>query len=237
MNYSNIDDSTKSSLGFSFRKDETFYNNFINNYKSLKSRDEELFKDYKDFYIDNYKDYKQFNNPNNQMYKETVYLFKEEMNKLLKIYTNKDYDNWDCKINLLLIKRLLKMDYYKKYRFDEQLDLLIYPGQVANEYLSHSICYLIMIIILSFMSKKDIRNVDNMTFLEPEYFIFKDKKDLKIVSVYEMINIIHNKLIIRFGSIGSVCNNFDTFINKTFFTKEYNNTFGIKENVNYFELN
>ena len=50
MNYSNI---------------ETFYNNFINNYKSLKSRDEELFKDYKDFYIDNYKDYKQFNNPNN----------------------------------------------------------------------------------------------------------------------------------------------------------------------------
>ncbi len=161
MNYSNI---------------ETFYNNFINNYKSLKSRDEELFKDYKDFYIDNYKDYKQFNNPNNQMYKETVYLYNEEMNKLLKIYTNKDYNNWGCKINLLLIKRLLKMDYYKKYRLDEQLDLLIYPGQVANEYLSHSICYLIMIIILSFMSKKDIRNVDNMTFLDPEYFIFKIKK-------------------------------------------------------------
>ena len=170
------------------------------------------------------------------MYKETVYLFKEEMNKLLKIYTNKDYDNWDCKINLLLIKRLLKMDYYKKYRFDEQLDLLIYPGQVANEYLSHSICYLIMIVLLSFMSKKDIKSVDNMTFLEPEYFIFKDKKGLKIISVYEMINNIHNKLILRFDDIRSVLDNLNTFINKTFFTKEYNNTFGIKENVNYFEL-
>ena len=87
------------------------------------------------------------------------------------------------------------------------------------------------------MSKKDIRNVDNMTFLDPEYFIYKDKKDLKIVSVYEMINNIHNKLILSFDDIRSVFDNLNTFINKTFFTKEYNNTFCNKENVNYFELN
>ncbi len=52
-----------------------------------------------------------------------------------------------------------------------------------------------------------------------------------------MINNIHNKLILRFDDIRSVFDNLNTFINKTFFTKEYNNTFGNKENVNYFELN
>lgn len=212
---------------------ETFYNNLIKNHEPLKSRDEEIFKNNKSYCIDNYKEYKHFNNPNNQMYKETIYLYNEEMNKLLKIYTNKDYDSWDCKINLLLFRRLLKIDYFRKYKLDEQIDLLIYPDEIAFECLCPSMCYLVMIVILSLIHKLDIKDVINLTFTEPDYFIFKNNK---IVSVYDMINIIYNKLIIRFGSIGSVCNNFDTFIRKTFFTKEHHNKFGIKENDNYIEL-
>ena len=186
------------------------------NYKPLKSRDEEIFKDNKKWCIDQYRKYPQYNNKNNQQYKERMELYKEEMYDLLQIYKNNG--EWNEKVNLRLIRGLLKIDYYNKYTLDEQIDLMIYPGTVFKENLCPSLSYLIMIVILSFKFKKDIRCVDNMTFLDPEYFIFKDKNRLKIVSVYEMINNIYNKLILRFSDFEDANRFIDYFINKTFNT-------------------
>ena len=192
----------------------SYFEAFTENYKPLQSRDEEIFKDNKNWCINQYRKYTQYNNKNNQQYKEKMELYKEEMHDLLQIYKNNG--EWNEKVNLRLIRSLLKIDYYNKYTLDEQIDLMIYPGTVFKENLCPSLSYLIMIVILSFKFKKDIRSIDNMTFLDPEYFIFKDKNRLKIVSVYEMINIVYNKLILRFSDIEDANRFIDYFINKTF---------------------
>lgn len=166
-------------------------------------------------------------------YKETMELYNYYMKRLYEVYTN-SYPWWTNIIDIFdlsLFRNLIKIDFFENYIFDEQIDLLIMPDKVAYECLSPSICYLSMIIILSFKLNIKLEDIKNIDRLNSHCFVFRDYKgNPKIVSVYEMINIICDKLILRYNNINDIRNSINTFIDKTFCVTEYKSIIPCSDN-------
>ena len=231
-------------------RSQKYHDIFIRDYKPFVSSYETQFKYYEKIIDDNILEYCDsiIYSPGDEVkysttkeYKEIMDLYKYNMKRLYEVY-NYNYPWYDIIdiFDLSLFRSLLKIDFYGYYTFDEQIDLLIMPGKVDCECLSPSMCYLSMIIIILYKLNIKIEDIKNFDRLDAHCFVFRDcNGNPKIVSVYEMINNIYNKLILRYKNIKDAYDNFDIFILKTFGVIEYKSinplSYGkIIKNINYF---
>lgn len=231
-------------------RSQKYHDIFIRDYKPFVSSYETQFKYYEKIIDDNILEYcdsiiyspgDEVKYSTTQEYKETMDLYKYNMKRLYEVYKY-NYPWFDIidVFDLSLFRSLLKIDFYGYYTFGEQDDLLIMPGKVDCECLSPSMCYLSMIIIILYKLNIKIEDIKNFDRLDAHCFVFRDcNGNPKIVSVYEMINNIYNKLILRYKNIKDAYDNFDIFILKTFGVIEYKSinplSYGkIIKNINYF---
>lgn len=172
---------------------------FIKNYKPLRSGMETLFSRHKKYYRDKFFDELK----NTKVTVDCVNLFYcSELEKLTRYYNNidifKNLKHFQLEINVELFANLLKRDYSSKTFFEslderEKVDeLLIFI--MSTFAITKSIFYLSMIIFLSILLEKDIREVKNIECLKSMYYVF-GKKRCVIISVYKLINIIHDIII------------------------------------------
>lgn len=172
---------------------------FIKNYKPLRSGMETLFSRHKKYYKN-----KLFDEIKNK--KVSTYYLKlfycSELEKLTRYYNNidifKNLKHFQLEINVKLFENLLKYDYSSEIFFKsldnyEKVDeFLIFIMSIFT--IKKSIFYLSMIIFLSILLEKDIREVKNIECLKSMYYVF-GKKRCVIISVYKLINIIHDIII------------------------------------------
>lgn len=185
---------------------------FIKNYKPLRSGMETLFSRHKKYYKN-----KLFDETKNIKVTDFIHLFYcRELEKLTRYYNNidifKNLKHFQLEINVELFTNLLKNDYSfesinelflddcndVKYNLNERDKL---ERILVHIYYCHyrilridSLFYLNLIIFLSILLEKDIREVKNIECLKSIYYVFGKKRHI-IISVYKLINIIHDIII------------------------------------------
>lgn len=186
---------------------------FIKNYKPLRSGMETLFSRHKKYYKN-----KLFDEIKNKKVSTNCFdlFYCRELEKLTRYYNNinifKNLKHFQLEINVELFTNLLKNDYsFKssselflddcndiKYNLNERDKLEKILVHIYYSYYRilciDSLFYLTLIIFLSILLEKDIREVKNIECLKSIYYVFGKKRHV-IVSVYKVINIIHDIII------------------------------------------
>lgn len=174
---------------------------FVEKYKPLRSGMETQFSRRKKYYETKYfNELRQFSESEIKHWKSIFYC--RELKKLTEYYyciddlkNNKDFQ---LEINVELFTNLVKFsctlyDYYNDLEdfqilFNYDIDINFHRG---NE----SIFYLTLIILLSFLLEKDIRNVKNIECLKSVYYVVGLERTT-LFSVYKMIDLIYENIII-----------------------------------------
>ena len=175
---------------------------FIKKYKPLRSGMETQFSRRKKYYEAKYfNELRNFSENDKKYWKSIFYC--RELEKLTRYYyciddlkNNKDFQ---LEINVELFTNLMKcnndlfniyqdLSYFEEefYRYDDDFDMI---------YINESIFYLTLIILLSFLLEKDIRDVKNIECLKSVYYVAGYER-CTIFSVYKMIDLIYYRTIL-----------------------------------------
>ena len=182
-----------------FRRYE-YLRKFIKKYKPLRSGMETQFSRRKKYYKDKYfNELRNFSENDKKHWKSIFYC--RELEKLTRYYyciddlkNNKDFQ---LEINVELFTNLIKCDddLYNIYNdlgnFTENFD---YDDFFCTNFYNKSIFYLTLIILLSFLLEKDIRDVKNIECLKSVYYVVGLER-LTIFSVYKMIDFLYIYII------------------------------------------
>ena len=182
-----------------FRRYEYFHK-FVLKYKPLRSGMETLFSRRKKYYEAKYFNELRNFSENDKKYWESIF-YCRELKKLTEYYyciddlkNNKDFQ---LEINVELFTNLIKCDddLYNIYNdlgnFTENFD---YDDFFCTNFYNKSIFYLTLIILLSFLLEKDIRDVKNIECLKSVYYVVGLER-LTIFSVYKMIDFLYIYII------------------------------------------
>lgn len=173
---------------------------FVEKYKPLRSGMETQFSRRKKYYEDKYfNELRNFSENDKKHWKSIFYC--RELEKLTRYYyciddlkNNKDFQ---LEINVELFKNLIKCDddLYNIHRNLENFRLQFSDNVDNINCWDESIFYLILIILLSFLLEKDIRNVKNIECLKSVYYLVGYERRT-IFSVYKMIDLIYECIIL-----------------------------------------
>ena len=172
---------------------------FAENYKPLRSGMETQFSRRKKYYETKYfNELRQFSESDIKHWKSIFYC--RELEKLTRYYyciddlkNNKDFQ---LEINVELFKNLIKCN-DDLFNIQEDLDDFtddLYDATFDVIYHNESIFYLTLIILLSFLLEKDIRDVKNIECLKSVYYVVGLER-LTIFSVYKMIDFLYIYII------------------------------------------
>ena len=173
---------------------------FAEKYKPLRSGMETQFSRRKKYYEDKYfNELRQFSENDIKYWKSIFYC--RELKKLTEYYyciddlkNNKDFQ---LEINVELFKNLIKCN-DDLFNIHEDLDDFtdnLYDATFDVIYRNESIFYLTLIILLSFLLEKDIRNVKNIECLKSVYYVVGFQR-LTILSVYKLIDFLYDCIIL-----------------------------------------
>ena len=174
---------------------------FVEKYKPLRSGMETQFSRRKKYYEDKYfNELRNFSENDKKYWKSIFYC--RELEKLTRYYyciddlkNNKDFQ---LEINVELFTNLMKcnndlfsirnLSYFEDdfYSGDDDFSMI---------YFDESIFYLTLIILLSFLLEKDIRDVKNIECLKSVYYVVGYERTT-IFSVYKMIDLIYYRTIL-----------------------------------------
>ena len=177
-----------------------YFEKFIKKYRSLRSGMETQFSRRKKYYEAKYFNELRNFSENDKKYWESIF-YCRELKKLTEYYyciddlkNNKDFQ---LEINVELFTNLIKCDddLYNIYNdlgnFTENFD---YDDFFCTNFYNKSIFYLTLIILLSFLLEKDIRDVKNIECLKSVYYVVGLER-LTIFSVYKMIDFLYIYII------------------------------------------
>ena len=183
-----------------FRRYE-YLRKFIKKYKPLRSGMETQFSRRKKYYKDKYfNELRNFSENDKKHWKSIFYC--RELEKLTRYYyciddlkNNKDFQ---LEINVELFTNLMKcnndlFNIHQDLRYFEE-DFYCYDDNFNMIYINESIFYLTLIILLSFLLEKDIRDVKNIECLKSVYYVVGLER-LTIFSVYKMIDFLYIYII------------------------------------------
>ena len=175
---------------------------FVEKYKPLRSGMETQFTRRKKYYEDKYNnEIRNFSDDDIKYWKSIFYC--RELEKLTRYYyciddlkNNKDFQ---LEINVELFTNLMKcnndlFNIHQDLSYFEE-DLYYYDNNFETIYHNESIFYLTLIILLSFLLEKDIRNVKNIECLKSLYYVVGYERTT-IFSVYKMIDSIYYRTIL-----------------------------------------
>lgn len=173
---------------------------FAEKYKPLRSGMETQFSRRKKYYEDKYfNELRNFSENDKKHWKSIFYC--RELKKLTEYYyciddlkNNKDFQ---LEINVELFTNLIKCN-DDLYSIQEDLDDFtddLYDATFDVIYHNESIFYLTLIILLSFLLEKDIRNVKNIECLKSVYYVVGFQR-LTILSVYKLIDFLYDCIIL-----------------------------------------
>ena len=184
-----------------FRRYE-YLRKFIKKYKPLRSGMETQFSRRKKYYRDKYfNELRNFSENDKKHWKSIFYC--RELEKLTRYYyciddlkNNKDFQ---LEINVELFTNLMKcnndlFNIHQDLSYFEE-DFYCYDDNFNMIYINESIFYLTLIILLSFLLEKDIRDVKNIESLKSVYYIVGYER-CTIFSVYKMIDLIYYRTIL-----------------------------------------
>ena len=173
---------------------------FVEKYKPLRSGMETQFSRHKKYYKDKYfNELRQFSESDIKHWKSIFYC--RELEKLTRYYyciddlkNNKDFQ---LEINVELFTNLMKCnnDLFNHEDLNDYTDDL-YDATFDTIYYNESIFYLTLIILLSFLLEKDIRDVKNIECLKSVYYVVGYER-CTILSVYKMIDFLYDCIIIN----------------------------------------
>ena len=175
---------------------------FVEKYKPLKSGMETQFSRRKKYYRDKYfNELRNFSENDKKYWKSIFYC--RELKKLTEYYyfiddlkNNKDFQleiNVELFINLMKCNNDLFNIYLDLSYFEEEL--YYHDNDFETIYHNESIFYLTLIILLSFLLEKDIRDVKNIECLKSVYYVVGYERTT-IFSVYKMIDLIYYRTIL-----------------------------------------
>lgn len=171
---------------------------FVEKYKPLRSGMETQFSRRKKYYETKYfNELRNFSENDIKYWKSIFYC--RELEKLTRYYyciddlkNNKDFQ---LEINIELFTNLIKFSRCLNGYSDLEYFELLFNDCVDTVFYDESIFYLTLIILLSFLLEKDIRNVKNIECLKSLYYVVGYERTT-IFSVYKMIDLIYENIII-----------------------------------------
>lgn len=171
---------------------------FVEKYKPLRSGMETQFSRRKKYYRDKYiNEIRNFSDDDIKHWKSIFYC--RELKKLTDYYyfidDLKNDKDFQLEINIELFTNLIKFSRCLNGYSDLEYFDLLFNDCVDTVFYDESIFYLTLIILLSFLLEKDIRNVKNIECLKSVYYVVGYERTT-ILSVYKMINLIYENIII-----------------------------------------
>lgn len=174
---------------------------FVEKYKPLRSGMETQFSRRKRYYEDKYfNELRNFSENDIKYWKSIFYC--RELEKLTRYYyciddlkNNKDFQ---LEINVELFKNLIKCDDDLYNIYDDLgnfMEIFDYDDFFHTNFYNKSIFYLTLIILLSFLLEKDIRDVKNIECLKSVYYVVGLERTT-IFSVYKMIDFLYYNIIL-----------------------------------------
>ena len=174
---------------------------FVEKYKPLRSGMETQFSRRKKYYEDKYFNELRNFSENDKKYWESIF-YCRELKKLTEYYyciddlkNNKDFQ---LEINVELFINLIKCDddlYNICNDLDNFMENFDYDDFFHTDFYNKSIFYLTLIILLSFLLEKDIRDVKNIECLKSVYYVVGLERTT-IFSVYKMIDFLYYSIIL-----------------------------------------
>lgn len=172
---------------------------FVEKYKPLRSGMETQFSRRKKYYEAKYiNEIRNFSDDDIKHWKSIFYC--RELKKLTEYYyfidDLKNDKDFQLEINIELFTNLVKFSRCLNGYSDLEYFDLLFNDCVDTVFYDESIFYLTLIILLSFLLEKDIRNVKNIECLKSVYYVVGYERTT-ILSVYKMIDLIYENIIIN----------------------------------------